>query len=109
MYLPNNSYVCQMIVVRNCCCIVHSSLLAWISLVHVHKVLAWLRFTKVYVLKARFSKTFLQITDINFPSNYRLAQPILRRKFPSKYKPSRLLNENFPPHISPSEYKLFQK
>ena len=62
-----------MIVVRNCC--LHSSLftLGLVSLVHVAKVLASLRFTKVYVLKASFSKTFLQITDINFPSNYKLA------------------------------------
>ena len=57
----------------------------------------------------RFSETFLQITDINFPSNYKLAQAILRRKFPSKYKPSLFWNESFPPYISPSEYKLLKK
>ena len=45
---------------------VHSTLSASISLVHIDKVLALLRFRKVYVLKASFSKTFLQITDINF-------------------------------------------
>ena len=46
-------------------CVVHSSDLAWISLVHLDKVLAWLSFTKIYVLKASFSKNLLQITDIN--------------------------------------------
>ena len=45
---------------------VHSTLSASISLVHIDKVLALLHFRKVYVLKASFSKTFLQITDINF-------------------------------------------
>ena len=54
--------VSQLIVV----CVVHSSLLAWISSVHIDKVLAWLRSRKVYVLNASFSKTFLQITDLNF-------------------------------------------
>ena len=47
-------------------CGVHSSLSAWISSVHMDKELAWLRFRKVYVLTESFSKTFLQITDINF-------------------------------------------
>ena len=47
-------------------CIVHSSLLAWISSFHIDKVLAWLSFhgfSNIYVLKATFSKNFLQITD----------------------------------------------
>ena len=48
------------------CTVVHSSLLAWISLVHKDKVFAWLSFRKIYVLKASFSKNFKQITDINF-------------------------------------------
>ena len=47
-------------------CGVHYLLSAWISLVHIDKVLAWLRFTKVYVLKATFNKTVLQISDVNF-------------------------------------------
>ena len=47
--------------------VVHSSLSAWISPVHIDKVLTWLRFRKVYVLKVSFSKTFLvKISDINF-------------------------------------------
>ena len=33
-------------------CVVHSSVLAWISSVHIDKVLAWLSFRKIYVLKA---------------------------------------------------------
>ena len=71
-------------------CIVHSSLLAWISLVHIDKVLVRLRFRKVYVLNGSFSKTFLQIViDLQFPSSYKVAKSILRRKFPSKYKSSR--------------------
>ena len=37
-------------------CVVHSSVLAWISFVHIVKVLAWLRSRKIYVLKASFSK-----------------------------------------------------
>ena len=37
-------------------CAVHSSDLAWISLVHLDKVLAWLSFRKICVLKASFSK-----------------------------------------------------
>ena len=62
-------YVCQMIAVRSVSsvvCGVHYLLSAWISLVHIDKVLAWLRFTKVYVLKATFNKTVLQISDVNF-------------------------------------------
>ena len=43
-------------------------ILALISSVHMDKVLVWPRFKKVYVLKASFSKNFLQITDINFLS-----------------------------------------
>ena len=85
---------------------VHSSLSAWISSVHIDKVLAWLRFRKVYVLKASFSKTFLQIT---FPPNYKQVQTILRRKFPSKYKPSRFWNAIFPPNISPLKSKPLKK
>ena len=69
------------------------------------KVVAWLRFRKLYVLKASFRKTLLQITDINLKSsNYKLAQWILRRTFhsakvslgdfeteiPSVYRPLRL-------------------
>ena len=57
-------------------CVVHSPLLAWISSVHIEKVLTWLCFKKVYVLKASFGKTFLQITEClnKFPSIYNLAQ-----------------------------------
>ena len=64
--MPNDcsQKVLQLIAV----CGVHSSLSAWISSVHMDKEygLAWLRFRKVYVLKESFSKSFLQITDINF-------------------------------------------
>ena len=47
-------------------CVVHSSLWGWISSVHIDKVLAWLRFRKVHVLKGStsFSKTFWQTTVI---------------------------------------------
>ena len=56
-------------------CVVHSSVLPWISSVHVNKVLAWLtvRFRKIYVLKASFSKNLRQITDTNFPPT--ISQP----------------------------------
>ena len=47
-------------------CVVHSLLSAWISLVHIDKVLAWMCFSNLYVLKASFSKTFLQVADLNF-------------------------------------------
>ena len=43
-----------------------SSFLAQISSIHIDKVLAWLSFRKIYVLKASFIKNLLQITDINF-------------------------------------------
>ena len=61
--VPNNcsQKVSQYIAV----CVVHSSDLARISLVYLDKVLAWLSFTKINVLKASFSKNLLQITDIN--------------------------------------------
>ena len=62
-HFPKNYYVCQMIVVKEC----HSILLlAWISSFHIDKVLAWLSISKIYALKASFSKKFLQITGINF-------------------------------------------
>ena len=64
-------------------CAVQFSVLALISSVHVQKVFAWLSFRKIYVLKASFSKKLPQITDKNYPSNYKLAQWILRRTFPS--------------------------
>ena len=73
-YLPKNYG--QLLLVPNGCsqkvsqfiavCVVHSSLLAWISSVHIDKVLAWLSFRKIYVLMTSFSKNFVQITDINF-------------------------------------------
>ena len=44
-----------------------------------------------------------------FPSNYKLAQSILRRKCPSKCKPSRCWDANFPPYISPSQNKPLKK
>ena len=46
--------------------VVHSSLLAWISSVHIDKEVAWLSFRKIYVLLSSFSKNFVPITDINF-------------------------------------------
>ena len=62
-HLPKNYYVCQMIAVKEC----HSKLLlARISSFHKDKVLAWLSISKIYVLKASFSKNVLQITGINF-------------------------------------------
>ena len=36
------------------------------SSVHIDKVLAWLRFRKVYALGAGFIKTYLRITNIHF-------------------------------------------
>ena len=42
-----------------CCLRNFSSLLALISSVHIDKVLEWLRFRMVCVLKASFSKNFL--------------------------------------------------
>ena len=64
LHFPTNYSECQMIAVKKCQSIlllrvVHSSVLAWISSVH-------LSFKKIYVLKASFSKNLLQITDINF-------------------------------------------
>ena len=47
-------------------CVVHSSVLTWISSVHIGKVGAWLWLRKIYVLKESFSKNLLQITVINF-------------------------------------------
>ena len=81
--------MCQMIVVRRFHSIlliraVQYSLLALISSVHVDKVLAWLSFRKIYVLKTSFSKNLPQINDKNYPSNYKLAQWILRHTFPSQ-------------------------
>ena len=76
-------------------CVVHYSELALISAVRTDKVLAWLSFRKIYVLKASFSKNLLQITDKNFFPGYKLAQWILRRTFPSHYKRSRFWNVNF--------------
>ena len=67
--------MCEIIAVRKChmqlnaVCLVHSSLLAWISSVHTDKVLAYLRFKKVFVLKASFSKTFLQIDSKGLDSS----------------------------------------
>ena len=41
--------------------------LSWLGYhVDIDKVLAWLSFRKIYVLKASFSKNLLQITEINF-------------------------------------------
>ena len=81
-----------MIAVRKCHSLLvlaysYPSLLSRISSVHIDKVLASLRFRKVYVLKVSFSKNFLQITDINFPPI--ISYPNLKSKFSSKYKPSR--------------------
>ena len=101
--------MCQMIVVRRfhsilLICAVQYSLLALISSVHVDKVLAWLSFRKIYVLKTSFSKNLPQINDKNYPSNYKLAQWILRHTFPSQYKCRRFWNVNFAlPKISPSK------
>ena len=79
-------------------CVVHSSLLAWISsLVYKDKVLAWLSFRKIHI-----------------------AQSILRRKFPSNTKLAdsetqislRILNKPLrikaPPKITPTK-KVFEK
>ena len=44
-----------------------------------------------------------------FLSNDKLAQSILRCTFCSNYKPSRFWNANFPPYMSPSEYKPLKK
>ena len=70
----------------------------------------WCAWAACDVLSASFRKNFLQITDINkFPFKYKLAQSILRRKFPSKNKPNRLWNAKFPPYVSASEYKPLPK
>ena len=42
-------------------CVVHSSLLAWISSLHIDKVLAWMSSKNIHVL----GKNLLQIMDIN--------------------------------------------
>ena len=65
--VPNNcsQKVSQFITI---CVSSSSSLLASISSVLINKVLAWLRLRKVYVLKASFSKSLLQIADLNFLS-----------------------------------------
>ena len=101
LHLPNNYYLCQMIAVENsvsqhiAVCVVHSSVLASISSVHIDKILAWMSFRKIYVLQASFSKNFLKITDVKFPFIYKLAQSFW--------------DANFPAYISSSEYKPFQK
>ena len=60
--MPNDC--CQKLLQFIAVCVAHSTLSASISSVRIDKVLASLRFRKVYVLKASFSKTFLQITDV---------------------------------------------
>ena len=62
--VPNDC--CQKVSHYIAFCVVHSSVLAWISSFHIDRVLAWLSLRKIYVLKASFSKNLLQITDINF-------------------------------------------
>ena len=59
---------------------------------------------KIYVLRANFSKNFVQNTDMNFFSTIehdKLAKSILRHKFLSKYKANRFFNANLSPYISP--------
>ena len=68
--------------------VVHSSFLAWISLFNIDEVLKWVSFSKIYALKVSFSKNFLQITDIKFSFNYKLAQSILRQESLSQYNSS---------------------
>ena len=114
MYLPKNYYVRKWLrperVIVYWCLHSFSSLLALIFSVHIDKVLAPLCFRKVYVLKVSSSKDFLQITYWHkFPSNSKLAQSILRCRFPSKYKPSQFWTANFPPYISPSSKRAFEK
>ena len=87
-------------------CVVHSSFLAWISSVHIEKVLSWLGFRKNYVLKASFSKNLLQITDVNFLSTTSKPNGFWDANFPSSiFKPSRFWNANFPPYVSPTKNK----
>ena len=92
-------------------CCYRSSLfsLGWISSAHIDKVLAWLSFRKIYVLKASATNYWHK-----FPSNCKLAQWILRHTFPSQYILSRFWNANFPfpiwalPKITPSK-RAFEK
>ena len=69
---------------------------------------------KVCVLTAIFSKNFRAEYWHKFPSNFKLAQSILRRKFLSKCKPSRIVTQislgiyAFP-NISPSKNKPLKK
>ena len=89
-----------MISVKKC----HSILLlhSWLFtlgldfLVQIDKVLAWLRFRKVYVLKASFSEKISANYWHKFPSNYKLKLS------------NRFWDANFPLNISPSE-RIFEK
>ena len=63
MYVMLCYYVCQVTAVKKCYGILPFAwftLHSWLGI-----VLVWRRFKKVNVLKASFSKTFLQVTDIN--------------------------------------------
>ena len=58
--------------------IVHSSILAGISLVHIDNVLGWLSFRKIYVASWQVSVkpccNFKLLSRHKFPFNYKLAQ-----------------------------------
>ena len=59
LHLQKNYYVCEMTAVKkrhsiSTLCVVHSSVLACISSDHIDKVLAWLSFRKICVLKTNY-------------------------------------------------------
>ena len=103
LHLPKNYYVYQMIAVKKCHSILlfgHFTFNSWLGFprtsFHIVKVLAWLRFSKIYVLMASFTAGFSK-----FPSNYKLVQSILRRNWAYP-----ILERKFPSVISPSKRVL---
>ena len=75
-------------------CVVHSSVFDWISSVHncIDKVLAWLSFRKIYVLKASFSKNVLQ--------DFNLTQDQLKKVFLLPHEVA------FEPYLKACQYKV---
>ena len=92
LYLPNNCFLCQMTAVRKRLCL-SLDFLGPRMTKHLRGCVLERSTSSRWV-----SVNFLQIIDdISFQQ---LAQSILRRNFPSKYKPSQFWNANFPPYIS---------
>ena len=94
-------------------CVVHSSVLAWISFVHIDKDL-YGGGLEISTSSRRVSVKLADNCWHEFPSNYELAQIDFEMNisFPPS-KPSRFWNANFPPYISPSKIipskRVFEK